>query len=563
MRKIVALLLLSGLLFGAFLLLRGDGAPPLGNGGSQQAKEPMDPPKVLSTSAVPPMAELRSPVDLADKPTACLKVVDNATSKPVAGAAIYRFDQQVDTAAITYTDDQGLAPLPLKKPEQLVVAVAGYLLRQAPTQPGSTPEKPQIVQLESDRVSDRVTLRFQLPGGKAPTEVLARFTPNTQKTGNELLLPASLKNANELLQRAWLEQRTIATLRPVPEVHVQIGHFNASQLFHFGAEEIVYFMAPGPLTIEAATRDGFVVRRSFDPAAVGMAPLTLTLMPGRAIDGYVTSKVTGGPVDGASVVVSGGDPLQLSTVTDAKGHFVLSPLAEGDCTLEVLHRDHEVGRIGPVASGTSGTRVELNALPKGTLRGRVRVRPSLAPLAGARASVPVMGGSPEVSITDRDGYFVLRGTANESVRLVVLGNGYQPYSELVDAGAPMLDYDLWPDQTAARLQAKMTGSIRGVVKDAKGNHLGATTVKLVADRAQPPMQLPGRRVLLGSTLMLANTVSTAADGSYEIESMFEGPATLSVVDPNNPGGAPLVSQRVEIRFGETISDMTLTTPAGH
>jgi hypothetical protein len=207
--------------------------------------------------------------------------------------------------------------------------------------------------------------------------------------------------------------------------------------------------------------------------------------------------------------------------------------------------------------------VELTALPKGTLRGRVRIRPSLAPLAGARASVPVMGGSPEVSITDRDGFFVLRGTANESVRLVVLGNGYQPYSELVDAGAPLLDYDLWPDQTSARLQAKMTGSIRGVVKDAKGNRLGATTVKLVADRAQPPMQLPGRRVLLGATLMLANTVSTAADGSYEIESMFEGPATLSVVDPNNPGGAPLVSQRVEIRFGETISDMTLTTPAGH
>jgi hypothetical protein len=562
MRKLVALVVLLGLLIGAFLLLRGDGTPSLGGGGPQAAKQPLDPPKVMSTSAVPPTVELRTPVDLADQPTACLKVVDNATGKPVPGAAVYRFDQQIEMAAIAYTDDQGLAPLPLKKPEQLIVAVAGYLLRQAPTQPGSTMEKPQVVQLETDRVSDRVTLRFQLPGGKTPSEVLARFVPVLPKQGNELPLPSSLKNANELLQRAWLEQRTIATLRPVPEVHVQIGHFNASHLFHFGAEEVVHFMAPGQVTIEAATRDGYLIRHMFDPATVGMAPLTLTLMPGRMVDGYVTSKVTGGPVEGALVTVSGGEPLQLSTVTDAKGHFVLSPLAEGMCTLEVQHRDHEIGRIGPVDAGASGTRVELTALPKGTLRGRVRGRPSLAPLAGVRASIPVMGSAPEVAITDQDGIFVLRGTANESVRLVIIANGYQPYSELTDAGAAMLDYDLWPDVPSVRLQAKMTGSITGVVKDAKGNRLGATTVKLMADRAVPPMQLPGRRVLLGSSLMLANTVATSADGSYEIESMFDGPATISVVDPNNPGGAPLVSQRVEIRFGETIRDLALTTPAG-
>src|SRR5262249_21928692 len=161
------------LVAGVWLLLRrGEAAAP---GAPDPAVAPSAPARGAEAAAAAAPPQLRTPVDLADHPTAFLQVVDAATQQPGAGAAIHPRGSQRDVAAITYTDQDGKAGLPLKRPEQLIVANAGYLLRQAPTQPGSTDARPQLVRLEPDRYSYRVTFRFVQPDGQLAAGVRVRL----------------------------------------------------------------------------------------------------------------------------------------------------------------------------------------------------------------------------------------------------------------------------------------------------------------------------------------------------------------------------------------------------
>ena len=542
-----------------WLMLRTEEPPPAQPGGTPSgvqagvqtgpASSPQDGPTVPAAHAAD--TELRTPLDLADRPTAWLQVVAAADGAPVPGAAIYRLDTRADTAPITFTDAAGLAGLPLKKPEQLFVAMRGYLLRQAATQLGSTADRPQQVQLEADRYSLRVVLRFTLPGGRQPAEVRVRLRPLWEQKGAELPQPLSLRGASETVLRAWREQGTIAMLRPVPEVHVQLGPFNQDRVFVCAAEDQIDLAAPGLYMVDAATRDGFVGRATLDAVGATAAPFVVALQPGRAIGGTVRSAATGAPVVHAEVVVLGGDPLELAAVTDEAGRFSLGPLADGSFSLEVRHRDYELGRAGPVAAGTDGVAVRLLALPATALRGRVRARPSLQPIAGAKASVVDALGKPMTATTDQDGWFVLRGSGKSSVRLVIAAEHFLPYSELVDPGAPAYDYDLWPAETAARLREKLTGVLSGTAVDEAGEALSGASLRLVPGRALPAPAIVDRRVLLGGALPLPLVTTAGLDGSFQLETQCEGPAELTVVDAAG-SGAPL---RVEVVLGSTTSGL--------
>jgi hypothetical protein len=549
-----------------WLVLRTEDLPPAQGGASPGAQagtaagttngtpaapgsSPQDGPAVPAVHAAD--AELRTPVDLADRPTAWLQVVAAADGAPVPGAAVYRLDTRADTAAITFTDAAGIAGLPLKRPEQLFVAMRGYLLRQAATQLGSTADRPQQVQLEADRYSLRVVLRFTLPGDRRPAEVRVRLRPLWEQKGPELPQPVSLRGASEAVLRAWREQGTIAMLRPVPEVHVQLGPFNQDRVFVCAAEDQVGFAAPGLYMVDAATRDGFVGRATLDAAGATGAPFVVALQPGRAIRGTVRSAATGAPVAHAEVVVLGGDPLELAAVTDDAGRFALGPLADGSFSLEVRHRDYELGRAGPVAAGTDGVAVQLDALPATALRGRVRARPSLQPIAGAKASVVDALGKPMTATTDQDGWFVLRGSGKSSVRLVVAAEHFMPYSELIDPGAPAYDYDLWPAETATRLREKLTAVLSGTAVDEAGEPLPGASLRLAPERALPAPATLDRRVLLGGALPLPLVTTAGPDGSFQLETQCEGPGSLTVVDTAGTG-APLP---VEVVLGSTISGL--------
>jgi hypothetical protein len=410
---------------------------------------------------------------LADSPTACLLVVDHATREPVAGAAVRRLQGGGDLA---FTDDRGLAALPLRAPEQLAVVSPGCLLRLVPARLGSTEQEPQVALLVRDQWSPRRTFRFVGPDTAAVAEAFVRFAP-VGNSGAPVVLPA-----DELLRRAWTEHTMLAGRPACADVAVQLGSYEPGRVHRLADGDEVRFAEFGEFTLEAATTSGLVARTILRVDAPAALPLVVAFTRGVSVSGTVVGAGSA-PLAGAELSVQGGDPLGLVATTDSDGVFRLGPLAPGPLTLHVFHGDHESQAVGPLTAPAEGVRIGMRPLPATTLRGRVRSRPGLEPLGGATVVWSPVAGSLVTATTGPDGSFALRATGEVAAKLVVNAPGHRPYAELVAPDAPFLDYDLWPGTTEMRLDRKMTALLEGVVLDARGMPAGGVVVKCARRRA--------------------------------------------------------------------------------
>lgn len=566
---LTALLLLLVFAGGTVWLLQGGAAVPApegpfsgraasgstgaGDSGPAPGGVPVRPAGAVSTA---PPTELRTPVDLADRPTAWLLVRDAESEAPVPAAAVYRFHRPVDEAPISYTDEQGVCALPLGKPEQLVVARAGYLLRQAPTRPGSSLEQPQQVRLVKDRYCRRCLFRFALPDGSAPHEVRVRFAPHDDDPALDRALPPGLAGQPEAVQRAWGEHTTIAVLQPLRDVHVQAGGFGTGFVHLLAAEDEVRFLRAGRFRLDAATDAGYAARVDFDVDAVAAQALPVTLRPGGAVSGRVRDAVSGAPVAGAVVSVREGDPLELRATTGDDGAFEIGPLADGALEIEVRHRDYEPARSGPAAAGGAALAVDMTPLPRGTLRGRVVRAPGGGPLAGARATILDALGQPVGTETDAGGFFALPASGVESLRLTVGAPGFVSHVELVDPGGEPLLVALWPMVVEERLAAGLTGVVSGSVLDERGQPVAGIALRLVPDRPPAARDFAGRRIVSGGATAVPAVVTSGPDGSFRLETPHAGGATVVVVDGRSAGRG----ERVEVALGAETDGVTLRIP---
>lgn len=534
--------------------------PPLAAAGQEPAVAPAQPaanepakaPRVTAVTIVPPSAaNLREPQDLANRVTAWLRIIDSATKAPIATAAVYRF-VRIDEAPLGYSDNDGLVPLPLKQTAQLIVVRAGYMMRLAPTEIGSTAELPQVIALEPDRYSQRCGFHFRLPDGSTPAEVLVRFRPQRPDV-KELPIPAGVTAGGEALLRAWREQRTLAVVRALPDLHVQAGATNAAMLHVLNGDDDVAFVDPGIFEFEAATTDGFLARGLFDTADVVRSPLTVRMRPGMEIQGRVRG-AGGAPVAGALVTVVGSDPLRLQARSNADGTFAIGPLADGAHGIEVRHRDHEVARVGAVVAGSKDVAIAMTPLPDASLRGRIVAGGTRAPIVGARATVLDPTGQPTMVESDLEGFFSLRASGTESLRLNIAADGCLPHAEFVSPGARDLEIELWPRQAEARLQAGLSGVLRGRVTDAQGN--GAVGLGVRFTPTIPPADwLPGRRIISAGRTALPMVVQTGSDGSFDLEIAFSGAGSVDTIPPSPSG--PITATVV---LGRIVGDLRLRAP---
>lgn len=527
---------------------RGDrpGAPATGSGDAAGRRAPQSGDAVATTPT-----ELRQPVDLAATPTAHLRIVAAPGARPFAGAAVYRYHREGSEAAIAYSDADGLVALPLQQPEQLVIAAPGYLLRLSPTQLGSTAAEPQVVHLVADEFSRRITVSFTQPDGTRPDEVLVRLLP-APPAARELAPPPGLGDASPAVQRAWAEHTQIASLQAVPEVPVQLGPFGTDAVLRLGAQDTVAFAQDGAFVVEAATRDGTVARTTIEVGARAPRRVEIRLQRGAAIEGVVRN-VDGAPLGDARVALAAGDPLGLVATTDADGRFRLAPLADGVHALDVRHRDTEPATTPPIEAGRRDVEVALTPLPPGTLRGRVRARPGLQPIEGAAVSILDRLGRPVTAQTDAGGWFALRTSGTDAVRLNVAARGFLPFAELVDPAAGAVDCDLLPASPEARLAAGLTGVLTGVVVDAEGRPASARTVRWQPDRAASAAFAPDRRVLAGGSLALPQFAPTGEDGAFRLETEHLGEGMLGVA----AGGGLEGAVRVEAVPGKVVDNLRL------
>jgi hypothetical protein len=528
------------------------GAPDALPAGARSSPAPSLPEGTVAAHAQrqPVMAD-----DLAAEPTACLQVLDRASAQPVAGAAVRRVR---DGAEIGFTDERGLADVPLRGFEQLAVVAEGYLLRLAPTRPGSTAAEPQRVQLVPDRWSPRVRLQLQ-DGSEAPVhDALVRFRPADAAPGRGVTaVPVPADDA--VLQRAWTEHTMLAGRPVCGDVAVELGVFAPDRVHRIDQGAEVRFVVPGTYTVEVATLTGLVARRQIEvTAASARTPLTVTvqLQPGFEVAGIVQEEANGAPLAGTQVSLQGGDPLGLTATTAADGSFRLGPLLPGTMTLHVRHGDHEP-RAVEVSAPAADVRIALQPLPQSVLRGRVRRRPDLAPIAGAVVAWQPNGAMAVAARTAADGTFLLRATGTAAARLAIQAPGCRAYAELVTPGTPFADYDVWPDTTALRLEHRLTAVLAGVVFGADGTPQPSVAVRWHPARPTLPAGMPGRRVLEGAGLDLPLVTTTAADGSFTLETEQLGAGRLTLAEVADVGETAGASIEVEAIAGTTTNGLRL------
>jgi hypothetical protein len=175
----------------------GTAAPPPPANGSAEAAGGGRAPAPMASA--PTAAAAQAPKDpLADRPTACLRAVDRDAGGPLTGVPVYRCK---DGSAIAFTDDRGLAPVPLVGPEQLALPAPGYLTRMVPTRLGSSEREPQDVPMVRDVWSIARTLALRAADGRPVGEARVRIQPVAARRH----IPNPVPNADAAGQRAWIE----------------------------------------------------------------------------------------------------------------------------------------------------------------------------------------------------------------------------------------------------------------------------------------------------------------------------------------------------------------------
>ncbi len=529
---------------------RADSTPPEVEGpAAPQTPGPATSPRVTaSTVATRALASQPATEELAERSTACILVVDRDSKQPVAGAAVRRVQSGADLA---FTDERGLASVPLKQAEQLAVIAAGYLLRMAPTQLGSTETEPQRVLLVRDEWS--IVRRFQFVGrdGRNVPEAFVRFRPR-QEPGAATGLPAT---ADGVAVRAWQEHAMLASLPVCADAAVQLGSWSQERVHRIAHLGEVRFAMAGEFLAEVATETGLVGQATLklDPAMAGQPPTTIRvdLERGDFAAGTVMGLGSMQPLAGAEVTLQGGEPLGLLATTGSDGSFRLGPLASGQAMLNVRHGDHQPLAWGPIATNATNVKVLLQPLPKTTLRGRVRSRPDLQPIAGARLSWSPNGASAVTATTAADGTFQLAATGETAARLAISAPGFVAYAELVQPGSPFAEYDLWPGSPEVRLAKGLSARLVGIVVDAHGRAVPGVSVRWIPAKRTESAGQPGRRTLDGAQLELPLIVATGTDGAFLLETtqFGAGRVCLAEAGPSAAGGIETVAVAGTIKDG--------------
>jgi hypothetical protein len=353
-----------------------------------------------------------------------------------------------------------------------------------------------------------------------------RLKPVGQSSSARVPVPAG----DAVLERAWSDHWALAKLAVSRDVAVQLGRYSADRVHQLtGRTPMIRFAVPGDFVLEASTTNGLVARVEVAVIPGSEPPAQVVNMTaGASIRGRVTN-LAGSGLSGTEVTVQGGDPLGLRATTSTDGTFIISPLPTGRTTLLVRHGTHVPIAHGPVAAPSENVQIKLTPLARTPLRGRVRVRPGLAPIANATVVWQIAGGAAITAKTAVDGTFELQAAGDIACKLIVQASGHVRYAELVDPNSAFADYDVWPADLATRVGNGTTASLEGLVIGTNGRPLAKASVRWRPNNPTGVSGVPGRRVLEGAVLQLPGVATTDSSGAFVIETNQFGRGVVSLV----------------------------------
>lgn len=528
-----ALLLLTLLVLGGvgFWMMQSGAEPslPPGEGGGRTVAETNPggepagslPGGVVATHR---QAVAIDPGELSDRPTVCLRVIDHRNERPVGGAVVRRLLTGADLA---FTDERGVALVPLKERAQLSVVSDGYLLRLAPARLGSDEQNPQVVRLVRDEWSSVRRFAFVDPEGDPVTDAFVRLRA---AQGAQLVDNSRSSTLDDVERSAWSNHLMMASREVSRDQHVHAGAKDR-HVYHATEEVLsVRFIASGGYRLEAATTTGLVATMPLTVAQGPEPPVQVVRMVAGAFVAGVVMDTASAPLAEATVTVQGGDPLGLSATTGPDGAFTIGPLSTGPRTLLVRHAIHKPVAVENVPVPSDEQRVRLAPLQRTPLRGCVRSRPGLKPIANATLIWQVAGGGSITARTAKDGTIELQAAGSIAARLIVQAPQHVTYAELVDPGAAFANYDLLPAVTGVRVEAGLSATIEGVAFGNNGFPLANASVRWRPANPATVPGLPGRRVLEGGILALPDVTTTDSSGAFVLETTRFGRGTLTLND---------------------------------
>lgn len=464
------------------------------------------------------------PGDLADEPTVFLRVVDGDDQRPIGGAAIRRLQSGADLAV---TGDDGMALVPLATAAQLAVVVEGYMLRMVPARPGTDPDNPRVVTMVADNLS--CVRRFEFVD-EADQPLADVFVQMQVAAGAQPVDNTRGLKLDAVRKRAWQEHRMMSARQVARDLHVNAGNQDDHVYRATDGALAVRFIVSAGYELQAATTSGLVAAATFTVARGPEPPVQVVRMvPGGSVSGVVAD-TSGEPLEGAAVRVQGGDPLGLVARSRADGTFELGPLPPGLHTLLARHDLHRPVTLAGVSAPYQGQQIRMEPLPRLPLRGRVRARPGLEPIAGASVVWQIAGGGAVTVKTAADGTFDMVTAGDIAARLVVQAPNFVGYAEMVDPGAPFADYDLLPAAPDARVELGLTATIEGVAFGPDGFPLANASVRWRPTNFRGTPGLPGRRVLEGGKLELPDVITTDSAGAFVLETTRFGLGRLTLGD---------------------------------
>ncbi len=523
---------------GGYLLVQGE-LPFLGDDAGAQANDNNRGAGAARDTRPDPAA--RQPVGPGgrdpEEATLRYRVVDARTGEGIPHARILRLK---GGSRVAETDARGYASVTGIGLPHLVFSADDHLLNHY--QPGDADIEVVVanyerlghveVRLEPDRFTVPFALHFLEPDGSPAKDVTFRIacvddpkpggrSVPTARTGSSRVEPS--------VRRAWEKHyRLCLSGGGLTKKLVHLGIDSDLFDFHCGFEATVGFVANGYYAIIARSAAGGFCDREFQVTLKQEQPLTVQLEKGLYLKGQLLGLPAEKPVGGATVLVKEAGTVVHMAESDAAGRFRIGPWNRRRVHLEITHNWYQPKTVGPVVASAEDLVARLQPRPVRQIRGVVRRRPSLQPVAGARVVVWIQGIEEVTTSTDELGRFVVSSPIKEP-QLHIHAKGFVSYKEIINAEASTQTCDLLPDTTEVRVRVGLTALLSGTVIDDDGKLAAGEIVQIMPAKEPTLAGINGKRILEGGALALSRTVFTDSRGCFALEWGHAGEARLVAV----------------------------------
>ena len=228
-------------------------------------------------------------------------------------------------------------------------------------------------------------------------------------------------------------------------------------------------LAPGTYTATGSATNYsslFISGITVVNATTTTTDFALQPLPG-ALQGVVTNTVTGAPVRGALIALSGGKSLFKSAITDDDGRYSISSIIPGDytATISQTYYDTKTATVAIPINATLTANFALTQTP-GTIQGTITG--NAGPIAGA--TVTLSNGL--LATADAAGHYVFPavtpGVYSATARAATFADKTTTGISLPSAGSTTVDFTLTP----------LPGALQGHVTNAAGTAIAGATVTI-------------------------------------------------------------------------------------